>query len=137
MSTFALLNEYLTINSVALSDHTRAATVNASAAQLDASAMGDGWFVNKGGMKSGTLAVEVLDDFASSSIDETLWSAFDTGTAVAAAVRPENTTIGSTNPEYQFDILPNQWSMGGSLGEMAGKSLTYPITGAITRDVSA
>lgn len=137
MAVFALTNEHLTINSVELSDHTRAATVTASAEQLDSTTMGDSWREYTGGLKSGQLQAEFLDDFAASSVDATLWSAFITGTAVAVAVRPVNTTIGSTNPEYQFNILPNQWNMGGSLGEMAGKSLTFPVTGAITRDVTA
>ncbi|HEY9414194.1 MAG TPA: hypothetical protein VIQ30_05505 [Pseudonocardia sp.] len=136
MATFALTNEYLTINAVNLSDHVRAATLSAEADQLDSTAMGDSWREYTGGLKQGTLTVEFLDDFAASSVDETIWNAFNTGTAVATAVRPVNTTIATTNPEYQQNILPNQWSLGGSLGEMAGKSLTFPLTGAITRDTT-
>lgn len=136
MATFALTNEYLTFNAVDLSDHVRAATLAAEAEQLDSTAMGDSWREYTGGLKSGTLTVEFLDDFAASSVDETVWSAFSTGTAVATAVRPVNTAIATTNPEYQQNILPNQWSMGGSLGEMAGKSLSFPLTGAVTRDTT-
>lgn len=136
MSVFALVNEYLLFNAVELSDHVRAATVSAEAAALDSTAMGDTWNENTGGLKSGTLTVEFLDDFASGSVDATVWAAFNTGTAIAIAVRPVNTTIAATNPEYQFNILPNQWNMGGTLGEMAGKSLTFPLTGSITRDTT-
>ena len=135
MATLALTNEYLLFNSVDFSDHIKAATVAAEAAALDSTAMGDSWIENTGGLKSGTLTIEVLDDFAAGSIDATVWAAFNTGTAIAIAVKPVNTTIGTTNPEYQFNILPNQWNVGGSLGEMAKKSLTFPLTGAITRDV--
>lgn len=137
MATLALTNEYVIFNSVELSDHTKSCTVAAEAAQLDSTAMGDGWVENTAGLKSGTATIEALDDFASGSVDATVWAAFDAGTAVAMAVRPVNTTIAATNPEYQFNVLPNQWNIGGSLGEMATKNLTYPITGAITRDVEA
>jgi len=137
VAVFALTNEHVTINSVNLSDHTRAATITAEADQLDSTAMGDSWREYTGGLKGGQLQVEFLDDFASGSVDATIFAAFNTGTAVAVAVKPVNTTISADNPEYQFNILPNAWNMGGSLGEMAGKTLTFPITGAITRDVTA
>jgi hypothetical protein len=136
MSTFALTNEYLLLNSVNLSDHVRAATLAAEAAALDSTAMGDSWTENTGGLKSGTLTVEFLDDFADGSVDATVWAAFDANVAVAVAVRPVNTTISTTNPEYQVNILPNQWNMGGTLGEMASKSLTFPFTGALVRDTT-
>lgn len=137
MAVLALTNEYVNFNSVELSDHTKSGVITAEADQLDSTAMGDSWREYTGGLKSGTFAHELLDDFADNSIDETVWSAFNTGTAVAVAVRPVNTAIAATNPEYQFNVLPNQWSMGGSVGELAMKSLTYPITGAITRDITA
>jgi hypothetical protein len=136
MATFALLNQYLIFNSVDFSDHLKGATLAAEATQLDSTAMGDTWVENTAGLKSGTLTIELLDDFASGSIDATVWAAFNTGTPIATAVKPVNTTIAATNPEYQQNILPNAWNMGGSLNEMAMKSLTYPITGAITRDVT-
>jgi hypothetical protein len=136
MATFALVNEYLLFNAVELSDHVKSATVAAEGDQLDSTTMGDSWREFLIGLKSGTLTVEFLDDFASSSVDATIWAAFNTGNGVAVAVRPVNTTIAATNPEYQFNILPNQWNMGGSLGELAGKSLTFPLSGAITRDTT-
>lgn len=136
MAVLALTNMYLSFNSVDLSDHSTNITVTAEADQLDSTAMGDSWREYLGGLKSGTLAVTFLDDFAASNVDATTWGAFNTGTAVACAVKPVNTTIAATNPEYQFNVLPNQWNMGGSVGELAGKTLTFQITGAITRDVT-
>lgn len=136
MAVFALINEYLTFNAVDLSDHVKKATITAEAEALDSTTMGDSWKEHTGGLKSGQLEIEFLDDFAAGSVDATIWAAFNTGTAVACAVKPVNTTIAATNPEYQFNILPSQWNLGGSLGEMVGKSLSFPITGAVTRDVT-
>ena len=136
MSTFALTNMYNIFNAVDLSDHATASTTVADADQLDSTAMGDSWREYTGGLKKGTWNITLLDDFASGSVDATIWAAFNTGTAVAVATRPVNTAIATTNPEYQFNVLPNTWNMGGSLGEMAAKSLSYPITGAITRDTT-
>jgi hypothetical protein len=136
MAVLALTNMYLSFNSVDLSDHSTNITVTAEADQLDATAMGDSWREYLGGLKGGTLAVTFLDDFAASNVDATIWGAFNTGTAVACAVKPVNSTIATTNPEYQFNVLPHQWNMGGSVGELAGKTLTFNLTGAITRDVT-
>lgn len=136
MATFALTNMYNIFNTVDLSDHATASTTVAEADQLDSTAFGDAWREFTGGLKKGTYNITLLDDFAAGSVDATIWAAFNTGTAVAVATRPVNTTIAATNPEYQFNVLPNQWNIGGTLGEMAGKQLSFPITGAITRDVT-
>jgi hypothetical protein len=136
MAVLALTNEYVLFNSVDLSDHVRNATITANADQLDATAMGDSWREAIAGLKAGQLSLELLDDFADNSIDETVWAAFLAGTNIAVAVKPVNTTIAATNPEYQFNVVPENWSMGGSVGELAAKSLTFTISGAITRDIT-
>ena len=64
MAVMALINEYLSLNAVAMSDHVRQATLTLDAAALDATAMGDGWTKNVYGLKSGQLQVEFNDDTA-------------------------------------------------------------------------
>lgn len=137
MAVFALLTQTAVLNSQDLSDHSKGCTVTAEATQLDSSAMGDAWVEYTGGQKSGTVSINLMDDMASSSVDATVWSAFNTGTAVSFATKPTSSAISATNPEYQFNILPTQWNVGGALNELAMKQLTYPITGAITRDTTA
>lgn len=136
MATFALLNAYVTFNTVDLSDHVKKVMANFEGTALDSTAMGDSWNESTIGLKSGTVQIEFLDDIAASQVDVTLWNAFAAGTAVAVAVKAVNAVISATNPEFQFNILPNQYSIGGSLNEMASKSLTFPLTGAVTRDVT-
>ena len=137
MAVFALIDQTFSFNSVDLSDHCKGVTITAEADQLDSTAMGDDWREYIGGLKGGTCAVELEDDVAAGSVDATIWGAFNTGTAVAVASKPVSGTISTSNPEYQFNVLPNQWAVGGSLGELTMKSITFPITGAITRDVTA
>jgi len=136
MAVIALLSEYVIFNAVDLSDHCRQASVTAEADQLDSSAFGDTWREYTGGLKGATVSLEFLDDLALGSVDATIWAAFNTGTPVAMAVRAVNAAISTTNPEYQFNVLPNSWNIGGALGEMATKTLTFPVTGAVTRDVT-
>lgn len=136
MAVLALTTQTFVFNSVDLSDHSKGCTISVEADQLDSTAMGDSWREYIGGLKGGTLSVELTDDFAASNVDATIWGAFNTGTAVAVTTKPTSGAIATTNPEYQFNVIPNQWSVGGSVGELAMKSLTFQITGAITRDVT-
>ncbi len=139
MSVLALTNEYLLFNAVDLSDHVTAATVTANADDLDASAMSSGgWKVHAGGLKAGQLQIELLDDFALASVDATIWAAFSANpiAPVAFEVRPVNVARSTTNPGYAGSIIPLQFSVGGQLNTMAKKSLTFPITGALTKQTS-
>lgn len=131
MATFALLNEFVEINSVDLSDHVRAGTLALEATQLDSTTMGDNWSEVTGGLKSGTLTLEFLDDFAASEVDATLWPIF--GTVVTFVVRPDAGAVSATNPNYSGSLFIAQHAVGGTLNEMAGKSLTLPTSGTVTR----
>lgn len=131
MGVVALLNEFVTINAVNLSDHVRQATLALDATQLDSTAMGDGWNEVTGGLKSGQLQVEFLDDFALANVDATLWPIF--GTVVTFEVRIDAAARSTTNPGYTGSLFIAQHVLGGSLNEMAGKSLTLPTSGTVAR----
>lgn len=134
MAVFALLNEYLAINSVALSDHIKGATLTLDSAQLDPTAMGDNWVKVLGGLKSGQLQIEFIDDYAASQTDATLWPLF--GTVVTFEVRPDAGAVSATNPKYTGSVHISQFVVGGSVGELAMKSLTFPTSGAVSRATS-
>ncbi len=136
MATKVLLNMYTALNGAQLSGIIKQSRLAVDAAQLDATAMGDGWTENAMGLFSETLTLELLDDFTDNALDELIWGYLLARANISFAVRPEDTTIGTGNPEYQGFITPVQFNMGGSVGELAMKSLTYPLHGAVTRDVS-
>jgi len=137
MAVVALLNMYVSINGSALHDHGRQATLALDRTALDATAFGDGWTVQHGGLRSGTLTLEVLDDFASSAVDEILWDAFSTTSGVVAfEVRPVNGPVSASNPSYTGSVLIQQFAVGGDLNTMAAKSLTFPLSGPVTRSTS-
>lgn len=131
MATLALLNAFVQINAVDLSDHARQATLALEATALNSEAFGDTWTEITGGLKSGTLTIEFLDDFAASEVDATLFPIF--GTVVTFTVRPDAGVVSATNPNYTGSVFIQQHSVGGSLNEMAMKSLTLPTSGAVTR----
>lgn len=131
MASLVLINMFFELNAVNTSGWGKQAAIAVEAATLDASVFGDGWTVNKGGMKSGTINVGLLDDFAAAQLDATLWPLF--GTVVTFKVRPDAGVIGTSNPQYSGSVLINNFNVGGDLGELAGKTLSWPLSGALVR----
>lgn len=135
MAVYALTSQVVSINSVDYSDHLKGATLTVDAAQLDTTDFASaGWTEVIGGLKSGTLALEFMDDVANDDVDEELWTLL--GTVVAFTIKATNATVGTGNPEYQGSVLITGHSIGGAVGDLAMKSLTFPTSGAITRDVT-
>lgn len=135
MGLFALTAEVVTVNSVDYSDHLKSATLTVDAAQLDTTDFASGgWTEVIGGLKSGTLALEFMDDVADNDVDEELWALI--GTVVAFTVKPVAGTTGASIPEYQGNVLVTTYSVGGAVGDLAAKSLSWPISGSITRDIT-
>ena len=87
-----------------------------------------------GGLKSGTFSMELHQDYALGSIDSTFFS--NLGGTVAVAVRPQNGTaaLGTANPEYRFNVLVTGYdAVDSAVGDLSTFSVSYPITGAVTR----
>jgi hypothetical protein len=133
MAVKVLLNMFQSVNGSSLAGAVKSSALAVEAAALDSTAMGDTWIENTMGLKSGTLTLSLLDDFTDNLIDELVWGWFNTGTAVAWITRPEDTVVSVSNPQYSGSLLPNAYNLGGGVGELAMKSLTFPLTGAVTR----
>ena len=135
MAVYSLTSQVCTLNSVDYSDHLKSATLTVDAARLDTTDFASaGWVEVIGGLKSGSLALEFMDDVADNDVDEELFALL--GTAVAFTLKAATGAISAANPEYQGSVLVTSHSLGGSVGELAKKSLTFPLTGAVTRDIT-
>lgn len=132
MAVYALTSQFCSVNSVDYSGDLKSATLVVDAAQLDTTDFASaGWVEYIGGLKSGTLALEFQDDVADDAVDEELWALL--GTVVAFAMRPTSAAVGTSNPSYSGSVLVTSHSLGGSVGDLAMKSLTFPTSGAVTR----
>ena len=94
-----------------------------------------GWKEVKGGLKSGSLALEFMNDLTDDGLDEDMWTVF--GNVIAFEVRASNSAVGVANPKYTGNCLIKQWNpVAGAPGDVNGASYTYPTSGAITRATS-
>lgn len=85
-----------------------------------------------GGLKNASATFDFHQDFASGSVDETLFD--NLGGTVAVTVKPTSATTSPTNPQYSFNCLVTQTQpFANSVGDLATMSVTWPVDGAVTR----
>jgi hypothetical protein len=133
MAAFSFTDAVLVVNSVTLTTLVRSVTLNVEAEDLETTTMGGGGYRSRiGGLKSGTLEVEFLNDFAASQTDATLWPIF--GTVVTFSLKPTSAAVSATNPLYSGSVLVTQVGpLDGEVGALAVRSVSWPTSGTVTR----
>lgn len=133
MPKMVLLAQYLNIAGNDLSEFTRKAEVSIEVEDKDVTTYASlGWKVVLGGLKSGELGLEFLQDAAATKIDSIMWPLL--GTVVPFTTRLDNASVSTSNPEYAGNVLINGWNpIEGSVGDEASVSVGYPTSGAVTR----
>ncbi|MFJ5915036.1 hypothetical protein ACIQFW_04455 [Streptomyces ardesiacus] len=136
MPKMVLTGEFLSINSNDLSEYTRKAEVAVEVEEKDVTNYKSlGWKEVIGGLKSGTLACEFLQDYAATKLDAIMWPLI--GTVVPFEVRPDQAAAGPSNPAYKGNVLITGWSpVTGSVGDEATVSQDFTTSGAVTRATS-
>lgn len=137
MAKFVVQNPVIVLNGGTVSTAAASCTISFEADDNETTNFGSGgWRERIGGLKSGTFDVEWHNDMASGAIDDVIWGLF--GGTAAVRVRPGGTAaVGTSNPEYRFDVLVNAWSFEGAVGDLATSSTSWPISGAVTRATAA
>jgi hypothetical protein len=105
--------------------------------QLDATCMGSTTTVHEPGLKGFSAEVEFLSDFTDDEDDEDLYALWNARTKFAVILRPSATSVGAANPNYTFTGFIGNWaSLAGSIGQLAGGTLTLANSSALTRATS-
>ena len=116
-----------------ISGYVTSITLSTTAAEVVTSAMGSSAVTRIQGMIDNSITLELQQDYP--TIEKLFWDAFTAGTAVPMTVKPNGTAAASsTSPQYAFSVLPTSWTpVNGAIGDLATASITYPISGAITK----
>jgi len=139
MARLVLTNAYITINGVNLSDHIRSVTLTTTDDVIETTAFGSSARTRVGGLADNSVALEFHQDYAASSVEATINAAGSSlvGTVTTVVVKPNGATTAADNPSYTFSALVSEWTpLNGAVGELATASVTWPISGAITKAVS-
>jgi hypothetical protein len=122
-----------TTPSVDISSLVTSAVINQIIDELEVTSMGDSSHRYVGGLQSGTFTIDFINDWANSSVMQTLNEAFGKTLAVSV-ITVKGTAVSATNPSYQFSILVNNLTPTGTAGvsEVASSSITFTLNSALT-----
>lgn len=138
MARIVLTDAKVTINGVNLSDHIASVTISESADVVETTAFSNTAKTRVAGLLDNSVTLEFHQDFAASSVEATINGTSSlVGTVTAIVVTPTSSAVGATNPSYSFNALVSEWTpLNGSVGELSTASVTWPISGAITKAVA-
>ncbi|HEX5404800.1 MAG TPA: hypothetical protein VFX16_21135 [Pseudonocardiaceae bacterium] len=133
MATMVLTSTAVTVNAVDYSDHVQKAELALEVDAQDTTNFASlGWKESQGGLKSGTLSITFLNDYAASAVDANLWALF--GTVTTFAVKPTSDDPSATNPEYSGSVLVDKYTpLTGAPGDMALAEVQWTLSGAVSR----
>jgi len=135
MARIVLTDVAVTINSVDLSDHIASVTLTTSADAVETTAFGQDSRTRVGGLKDNSVTFDFHQDFSATEVEATIYPLI--GTLTAVTVKPTAGAVAADNPEYQFQALVTEWTpLNGAVGELATASVTWPVSGDITKDVT-
>lgn len=125
----------VTLNSVDLSDHVTAVTINRSFDELEITSMGDSAHKFVKGLEASTITIDFLNDTATSKVNQTLQGAW--GTTVALTLKQTSASISATNPEFQTTVLVNNTQdVNGAVGDISNQSITFTCQSVIVVDTT-
>ena len=119
------------VNSVDLSDHVTAVTLNRSFDELEVTAMGDTGHKYVKGLEASSVTISFLNDTASANVLATLQAAWGTNVTVVL-LQDKGTAVGATNPLYTFTALVNNTTdINGAVGDLGTQDVTWNVSGSV------
>jgi hypothetical protein len=132
MAKFAATDYKVTINGTNLSTSLNSVELALESDDLETTAFGTTFRERIGGLKSGSITLQFMQDFAAGAVDSTIFPLFNTLATVV--ITPTSGTVNSSNPSYSAVALVNSYSpFASSVGDIATFSLTLPTSGTVTR----
>lgn len=130
MAVFLNNGVSVTVNSVDLSDHVTAATINRTFDELEVTAMGDSGHKFVKGLEASSLTLDFLNDTATGKVLQTLQAAW--GTSVTVVLKQTSAAVSATNPSYTMSCLINNTTdINGSVADLGTQSVTWTVNGTI------
>ena len=131
MAVFLNNNVGVKINSVDLSDHVTAVTINRSFDELEVTAMGDTAHKFVKGLEASTVTIDFLNDTAAANVLATLQAAWGT-TVSCVFLQTKGTAVSATNPLYTVSLLVNNTTdINGATGDIGTQSITFTANSTV------
>jgi hypothetical protein len=132
MAKFAATDYFVSINGTDFSTNLNSVELAIEADDLETTAFGQGFRTRIGGLKQASLTLNFMQDFAAGSVDAILSPLL--ATLATVVIKPTSGTVTATNPSYTMTALVTQYSpFASSVGDIASLSVTFPVSGTVTR----
>jgi hypothetical protein len=132
MARIVLTNASVTFASTDVSSYVSSITLSTSLDVVDTTSFGNTARTRVAGLADNQVTVEFFQDFGSGLLESIVYPTI--GTSAAMVIKPVAGTTTATNPQYAFNALVSEWQpLSGAVGELATASVTWPISGAITK----
>ena len=119
------------VNSVDLSDHVTAVTLNRSFDELEVTAMGDTGHKFVKGLEASSVTISFLNDTASANVLATLQAAWGTN-VTCVLLQEKGTSVSATNPLYTFTALVNNTTdINGAVADLGTIDVTWNVSGSV------
>ena len=120
------------VNSIDLSDHVSAVTINRNVDELIVTAMGDSGVKRVAGLEDSSITISFYNDTATSNVLATLQAAFGTN-VTCKFVQDKVPAVSATNKLFTGDILINNLTpINGAVGDMSTQDITFTVNSVVT-----
>lgn len=133
MAIFVASDFSVSINgSTALASYLTQVELKTSANDITTTAFGSSWVTRVAGLKEGSLTLQFNQDYASATVDATLWPLL--GTQATVVIKPTSTAVSANNPAYTaIALVTDLTPVSGNIGDLATFSVTWPTSGTVSR----
>jgi hypothetical protein len=132
MAKFAATDYFVSINGTDFSTSLNSVELALEADDLETTAFGQGFRTRIGGLKQASLTLNFMQDFGAGSVDAILSPLL--ASLATVVIKPTSGTVTATNPSYSMTALVTQYSpFASSVGDLASLSVTFPVSGTVTR----
>ena len=135
MAKIVLTNANVQLAGTDISSYVKQVTLTTSVNEVETTAFGNTAKTRVAGLLDNKVQLDIHQDY--SAVEGLVYPLIG-GTAVTLVVRPNGTGAASTaNPSYTASVLVTEWTpVNGAVGDLATASVTWPISGTITKATS-
>jgi len=126
----------VTLATASYDDQIRGATLAITGSEVDVSNFeSEGWSEFEVGMLTAKLTLELVKNADMSTLDAAMWAAL--GTKIAFTLKAQDAAAAAGNPVYGGTICISNWKpLSGSVGQAVTDSVTFTVSGKMTRATS-
>jgi hypothetical protein len=133
MSKLVLTNSNVVLGGTDISSYVASITLSISVNEVETTSFGTGAVTRVGGLQDNSVTLDLHQDY--SAIEGLAYPLI--GSTTSLVIKPNGTAVGTANPSYTMTPLVTEWTpVNGAVGELATISVTWPISGTVTKAVA-